>query len=170
MEFLILTAARTGEVLGARRTEVDRKKATWTIPGERMKNGKEHVVPLSPAALKVLERMQKISAGEFIFFGQASGRPLSNMALLVLLRRMKRTDITSHGFRSTFRDWAAERGYPDPVAEAALAHSVPDAVVAAYKRTTFFEMRKKMMDDWAAFATSDPAKTGDNVVELRAAQ
>jgi integrase len=89
------------------------------------------------------------------------------MALLVLLRRMKRADITSHGFRSTFRDWAAERGYQDPVAEAALAHSVPDAVVAAYKRTTFFEMRKKMMDDWAAFATSDPAKAGDNVVELR---
>jgi integrase len=90
------------------------------------------------------------------------------MALLVLLRRMKRTDITSHGFRSTFRDWAAERGYQDPVAEAALAHSVPDAVVAAYKRTTFFELRKKMMDDWAAFATSDPAATAANVVPLRA--
>jgi integrase len=83
---------------------------------------------------------------------------------------MKRDDITSHGFRSTFRDWAAERGYSDAVAEAALAHSVPDAVVAAYKRTTFFELRKNMMDDWAAFATSDPVKTGDNVVELRAAQ
>jgi integrase len=92
------------------------------------------------------------------------------MALLVLLRRMKRTDITSHGFRSTFRDWAAERGYQDPVAEAALAHSVPDAVVAAYKRTTFFEMRKKMMDDWAAFATSDPAKVIDNVVPMRVGQ
>jgi integrase len=87
-----------------------------------------------------------------------------------LLRRMKRTDITSHGFRSTFRDWAAERGYQDAVAEAALAHTVPDAVVAAYRRTTFFELRKKMMDDWATFATSDPAKTGDNVVEMRAAQ
>jgi integrase len=166
MEFLILTAARTGEVLGSRRTEVDRTKATWTIPGERMKNGKEHVVPLSPAALAVLERMDTLSNGEFIFFGQSSGRPLSNMALLVLLRRMKRTEITSHGFRSTFRDWAAERGYQDPVAEAALAHSVPDAVVAAYKRTTFFEMRKKMMDDWATFATSDPAHSAD-IVQLR---
>jgi integrase len=169
MEFLILTTARTGEVLGTTWDELDLRKSVWTIPGERMKNGKEHQVPLSPAVVAVLERMSKITnSGEFVFFGQSSGRPLSNMALLVLLRRMKRTDITSHGFRSTFRDWAAERGYPDAVAEAALAHSVPDAVVAAYKRTTFFEMRKKMMDDWAAYATSDPAKTGDNVVELRA--
>jgi integrase len=111
--------------------------------------------------------MSKITNGEYVFFGQSSGRSLSNMALLVLLRRMKRTDITSHGFRSTFRDWAAERGYQDPVAEAALAHSVPDAVVAAYKRTTFFELRKKMMDDWATFATSDPA-AANNVVPLRA--
>jgi integrase len=168
MEFLILTAARTGEVLGAPWTEVDCKKAVWTIPGERMKNGKEHQVPLSPPAVAVLERMRKLTNGEFIFFGQSSGRPLSNMALLVLLRRMKRANITSHGFRSSFRDWAAERGYQDAVAEAALAHSVPDAVVAAYRRTTFFEMRKKMMDDWATFATSDPAKVADNVVAMRA--
>ena len=170
MEFLILTAARTGEVLGATWDEFDLRKSVWTIPGERMKNGKEHQVPLSPSAVVVLERMSKITNGEHVFFGQSSGRSLSNMALLVLLRRMKRTDITSHGFRSSFRDWAAERGYQDPVAEAALAHTVPDAVVAAYRRTKFFELRKQMMDDWAAFATSDPAKTGDNVVELRAAQ
>jgi integrase len=170
MEFLILTVGRTGEVLGATWDELDLRKSVWTIPGERMKNGKEHQVPLSAPAVAVLERMSKITNGEYVFFGQSSGRSLSNMALLVLLRRMKRDDITSHGFRSTFRDWAAERGYQDPVAEAALAHSVPDAVVAAYKRTTFFELRKKMMDDWAAFATSDPVKTGDNVVELRAAQ
>jgi integrase len=170
MEFLILTVGRTGEVLGATWDEFDLRKSVWMIPGERMKNGKEHQVPLSAPAVAVLERMSKLTNGEHVFFGQSSGRSLSNMALLVLLRRMKRTDITSHGFRSTFRDWAAERGYPDPVAEAALAHSVPDAVVAAYKRTTFFELRKKLMDDWAAFATSDPVKTGDNVVELRASQ
>jgi integrase len=171
MEFLILTAARTGEVLGATWDEMDLRKSVWTIPGERMKNSKEHQVPLSSPAVAVLERMSKVTnGGNYVFFGQSSGRSLSNMALLVLLRRMKRTDITSHGFRSTFRDWAAERGYQDPVAEAALAHSVPDAVVAAYKRTTFFELRKKMMDDWAIFATSDPVKTGDNVVEMRAAQ
>jgi integrase len=168
MEFLILTAARTGEVLGATWDELDLRKSVWTIPGERMKNDKEHQVPLSPPAVAVVERMNKITnGGNYVFFGQSSGRSLSNMALLVLLRRMKRTNITSHGFRSTFRDWAAERGYQDPVAEAALAHSVPDAVVAAYKRTNFFEMRKKMMDDWAAFATSDPAKVSDNVVALR---
>jgi integrase len=166
MEFLILTVGRTGEVLGATWDEFDLRKSVWTIPGERMKNGKEHQVPLSAPAVAVLERMSKLTNGEHIFFGQSSGRSLSNMALLVLLRRMKRTEITSHGFRSTFRDWAAERGYQDPAAEAALAHSVPDAVVAAYKRTTFFELRKKMMDDWAAFATSDPAKVGGNVVPL----
>jgi integrase len=168
LEFLILTTARTGEVLGATWDEFELRKSVWTIPGERMKNGKEHQVPLSPPAVAVLERMSKVANGEHVFFGQSSGRSLSNMALLVLLRRMKRDDITSHGFRSTFRDWAAERGYQDPVAEAALAHSVPDAVVAAYKRTTFFELRKKMMDDWAAFATSDPAKASDNVVAIRA--
>jgi len=95
---------------------------------------------------------------------------VSDAATGAVLDRMGRDDIVPHGFRSTFRDWAAERGYPDAVAEAALAHSVPDAVVAAYKRTTFFELRKQLMDDWAAFATSDPAKTGDNVVELRTAQ
>jgi integrase len=167
LEFLILTAARTGEVLGATWKEIDLKKSVWTIPGTRMKNGNEHQVPLSAPAVAVLERMRKITNGEVVFFGQSSGRPLSNMALLVLLRRMKRTDITSHGFRSTFRDWAAERGYQEAVAEAALAHSVPDAVVAAYRRTKFFELRRDMMDAWAAFATSDPAKTGDNVVDLR---
>jgi integrase len=161
LEFLILTAARTGEVLGATWDEFNLRKSVWTIPGERMKNGKEHQVPLSGPAVAVLERMSKITNGEHIFFGQSSGRSLSNMALLVLLRRMKRTDITSHGFRSTFRDWAAERGYPDAVAEAALAHSVSDAVISAYRRTTFFELRKKMMDDWATFATSDPAHIAD---------
>ena len=161
MEFLILTAARTGEVLGATWDEFDLRKSVWTIPGERMKNGKEHQVPLSGPAVAVLERMSKITNGEYVFFGQSSGRPLSNMSLLVLLKRMKRTDITSHGFRSTFRDWAAERGYPDAVAEAALAHSVSDAVIAAYKRTTFFELRKNMMGDWAAFAMSDPTHSAD---------
>jgi integrase len=161
MEFLILTAARTGEVLGATWDEFDLRKSVWTILAVRMKNAKEHQVPLSPPAVAVLERMSKITNGEYIFLGQSSGRPLSNMALLVLLRRMKRDNITSHGFRSTFRDWAAERGYPDAVAKAALAHTVSDAVVAAYKRTTFFELRKNMMDDWAAFATSDPPRSAD---------
>jgi integrase len=170
MEFLILTATRTNETLGAKWIEIDQAKSIWTVPPERMKGSVEHQVPLSPAALAVLERMRKLTNGEFIFFGQSSGRALSNMALLTLLKRMKRRDITSHGFRSTFRDWAAEHGCPDAVAEACLAHKVPDAVIAAYKRTTFAKLRRDWMDRWAAFATSDPAKTGDNVVEWRAAQ
>jgi integrase len=162
LEFLILTAARTGEVLGATWDELDLRKSVWTIPDERMKNGREHQVPLSAPAVAVLERMSKITnGGNYVFFGQSSGRSLSNMALLVLLRRMERHDITSHGFRSTFRDWAADHGYQDAVAEAALAHTVPDAVVAAYRRTTFFELRKQMMDDWATFATSDPTRSAD---------
>jgi integrase len=170
LEFQILTVARPGNALGARWTEFDRKSAVWTIASENMKGDKEHRVPLSEAALAVLERMEKIRNGDFVFYSPGSGRPLSDAATGAVLDRMGRDDIVPHGFRSTFRDWAAERGYPDAVAEAALAHSVPDAVVAAYKRTTFFELRKQLMDDWAAFATSDPAKTGDNVVELRTAQ
>src|ERR1019366_3160853 len=107
------------------------------------------------------------NGGGYIFYSPGSGRGLSGAATGAVIDRMGRDDIVPHGFRSTFRDWAAERGYPDAVAEAALAHTVSDAVIAAYKRTNFFEMRKKMMDDWAAFAMSDPAKAGDNVVELR---
>lgn len=168
LEFLVLNASRTGEVLGAKWTEIDRSKSVWIVPAERMKSGKEHQVPLTAAALAVLDRMDKIRSGEFIFYGQSSGRPLSNMALLVLLRRMKRDDITSHGFRSTFRDWAAERSFPDAVAEAALAHTVPDKVVAAYQRTTFFALRKDMMEKWSIFATSPPLESA-NVVDIRSA-
>jgi integrase len=186
LEFQILTASRPGNALGAKWTEFDRKAAVWTIAGEHMKNGEEHRVPLSAAALGVLERMEKIKSGPFVFFSANSGRPLSDAAQAAVIDRMNAHNeaagrqkwldprsgraIVPHGFRSTFRDWAAERGYQDAVAEAALAHSVPDAVVAAYKRTTFFEMRKKMMDDWTTFATSDPAKAGDNVIDLRTAE
>jgi integrase len=163
LEFQILTASRPGNALGARWIEFDRNAAAvWTIAGENMKGDKEHRVPLSPAALAVLDRMKKIkNGGEFVFYSPGSGRPLSDAATGAVLDRMGRDDIVPHGFRSTFRDWAAERGYPDAVAEAALAHSVSDAVIAAYKRTTFFELRKKMLDDWAAFATSDPAHSAD---------
>jgi integrase len=161
LEFQILTTSRPGNALGARWSEFDRKAAVWTIAGENMKGDKEHKVPLSAATLAVLDRMEKIRNGEFVFYSPGSGRPLSDAATGAVLDRMNRHDIVPHGFRSTFRDWAAERGYPDAVAEAALAHSVSDAVVAAYKRTTFFELRKKMMDDWAAFATSDPAHSAD---------
>jgi integrase len=163
LEFQILTASRPGNALGARWSEFDRKAAVWTIAGDNMKGDKEHKVPLSAAALAMLDRMEKIRNGDFVFYSPGRGRPLSDAATGAVLDRMGRHDIVCHGFRSTFRDWAAERGYPDAVAEAALAHSVSDAVIAAYKRTTFFELRKKMMDDWAAFATSDPAHSADVV-------
>jgi integrase len=180
LKFQILTAARPGNALGAKWSEFDLDAGVWTIAGEHMKGGIEHRVPLSAAALTVLAEMEKIKSGKFVFFGQKNGRPLSDAAVGNLIARMSEKrkwidptdgrEIVPHGFRSTFRTWAAEREYQDAVAEAALAHTIPDAVVAAYKRTTFFELRKQLMDDWATFATSDPAKTGDNVVEMRAAQ
>jgi integrase len=161
LEFQILTASRPGNALGARWTEFDRDAAVWTIAAENMKGSIEHKVSLSPAALAVLEKMDKVRNGEFVFYSPGSGRALSDAATGAVLDRMGRANIVPHGFRSTFRDWAAERGYPDAVAEAALAHKVSDAVVAAYKRTTFTELRKKMLEDWAAFATSDPAQSAD---------
>lgn len=169
LEFQILTASRPGNALGARWSEFDRKAAVWTISGENMKGGKEHKVPLTGPALAVLDRMAKIkNGGEFIFYSPGSGRPLSDAATGAVLDRMGRTDIVPHGFRSTFKDWAAERGYSEAVVEAALAHSVSDAVIAAYQRTTFFELRKKLLDDWAVFATSDPAHRADVVSFTRA--
>jgi integrase len=163
LAFQILTVSRPGNALGARWSEIDRKAAVWTIAGKNMKGDKEHRVPLSAAALAVLDRMEKIRNGDYVFNSPGSGRPLSDAATGAVLDRMGQADIVPHGFRSTFRDWAAERGYADAVAEAALAHSVPDAVIAAYKRTTFFELRKQLMNDWAAFATSDPSRSADVV-------
>lgn len=150
LEFAILTAARTGEVIGAKWQEVDMKKGLWTIPADRMKSGKEHRVPLSKLALTLLKNMEKIRDGDFVFPGGKARRPLSNMALLVTLRRMKRTDITVHGFRSTFRDWAAEQtNFSRELAEMALAHAVGDKVEAAYRRGDMFEKRVKLMKAWA---------------------
>jgi integrase len=170
LEFLILTATRTGEVLGARWSEFDFSKNIWTIPADRMKAGRAHRIPLSPAASAVIERMRKIATGEHIFFGIKSGRPLSNMALLVLLRRMGRGNVTSHGFRSTFRDWVADRtNFPREVAEAALAHKVSDAVEAAYARTDFFEKRRRLMEMWADHCAQPPVSADEtNVTPIRA--
>jgi integrase len=151
LEFLILTVARTGEVIGARWPEIDFKNRIWTLPLERMKGRREHRVPLSKPAMAVLERMRGQGA-DFIFPGLNPGRSLSNMALLVLLGRMGRGDVTAHGFRSTFRDWAAERtNFPREVAEAALAHAIDDKVEAAYRRGDLFEKRRRLMDAWAEF-------------------
>lgn len=167
-EFAILTAARTNEALGATWSEVDIDAAVWTIPADRMKARRDHRVPLSEAAVALLQAMPREQGCDFVFISpMAKGKPLSNMALLATLKRMERTDLTAHGFRSTFRDWAAETtAYPDAVVEMALAHTISNAVEAAYRRGDLFEKRKRLMADWAAFCES-PAAKSDNVVALR---
>lgn len=153
LEFAILTAARTGEVIGARWDEIDIAGRLWTVPGERMKAGREHRVPLSERAVEVINDMkkQREHAEEHVFRG-ARGGALSNMALLMVLRRVGYASLTTHGFRSTFRDWAAERSeFPAEVAEMALAHVVGDKVEAAYRRGDLFEKRRQIMEAWAQF-------------------
>jgi integrase len=149
------------ETLGARWAEIDRKAAVWTVPGARMKAGRDHRVPLSGAAMAVVEALAKLrpeddTKGEaFIFPGARSGQPLSQMSMLMLLRRMDRGDLTAHGFRSTFRDWCAEAtSYPHEMAELALAHAVGDKVEAAYRRGDMIERRRQMMDAWADHCAS----------------
>lgn len=161
LEFTILTAARTGEVLGAKWSEIQGDR--WIVPRERMKAGAEHVVPLSPRCVEILAEAKKLG-GEYIFPGRKSGTPLSNMAMLMAMRRMGHTAVP-HGMRSVFRTWAAEcTKTPAEVVEAALAHTISDAVVAAYKRTTFEKKRAALMAQWAQFATGGTA----TVVALRA--
>lgn len=155
LELLILTAARTSEVLQARWVEFDLDQGLWTVPAERMKGKRIHRVPLSPAAVALLKRLPTDDPAGFLFPGAKAGKPLSNMALLMLLRRMDRGDLTGHGFRSAFRDWAAEAtDHPTEVAEMALAHAVPDKVEAAYRRGDMFQKRIRIMADWAAFSTA----------------
>jgi len=154
LEFTILTAARAGEVLGATWDELDLTAKLWTIPAARMKAGRAHRVPLSGPALAVLAQLEGFKTGPFVFPGGRAGRPLSGMSLLMTLRRMGRSDLTTHGFRSSFRDWAAERtNYPREVAEHALAHSLADKVEAAYRRGDLLQKRKQLMDAWAAFCS-----------------
>jgi integrase len=157
LEFTILMAARTGEVIGARWEEIDFTAKVWSIPGERMKAGKPHRVPLSQAALDLLKALQDASEGPYVFPGGRRGKPLSNMAMLVLLRRMGRGDLTAHGFRSTFRDWAAEQtSFPREVAEAALAHMIENKVEAAYRRGELLEKRRRLMEAWASYCERLP--------------
>lgn len=160
----IFTACRSGEVRGARWREVDLEKMIWTIPADRMKAGKEHRVPLSSPAATVFKAAAelRIAGSDLVFYGSNPRKPLSDMTLLKVLRDQNLT-FTAHGFRSSFRDWVAERtDFPDAVAEAALAHTVPDAVVKAYKRTTFDEKRRELMDAWGQFLTADTA----NVISM----
>lgn len=167
LEFTILTAARTGEVLGATWAEVDLVKAVWTIPAARMKAGREHRVPLSPRAVEILEAVKPL--GKEWLFPAARGGELSGMAMTMLLRRMK-ADVTVHGFRSSFRDWAAEcTGYTHEVCEMALAHVIGNKVEAAYRRGDLFEKRRRLMAEWATYCGTPPAATADNVTPIRSA-
>lgn len=170
LRFAILTAARTGEAVGATWGEIDMTEKAWTIPAERMKAAREHRVPLSSGALDVLADMAKLRTDRSddapVFPGGKPGKPLSNMALLMLLRRMERADLTAHGFRSTFRDWCGEStNHPREVAEAALAHTIKDKAEAAYARGDLMDKRRRLMEDWAVFCAR-PAPAGE-VVPLR---
>ncbi len=150
LEFAVLTAARSGEVRGASWSEIDLKARLWTVPGSRMKAGREHRVPLSAQAVALLNALPRIEGVDFVFPAPRNG-PLSDMTLTAVLRRMKVAAVP-HGFRSTFRDWAAERtNYPRDAAEMALAHAIADKVEAAYRRGDLFEKRRRMMADWATF-------------------
>jgi len=153
LEFTILTAARTQEVLGATWAEIDMERRTWTIPAARMKGHREHRVPLSDRALEILEQMREAKQSDYVFPGGKEKEPLSNAAMLALVqRRMGHADLTIHGFRSTFRDWTAEQSnFPREVAEAALAHAVANKAEAAYQRGDLFEKRRKLMTAWSDY-------------------
>lgn len=160
LRWTILTAARTGETLGMRWSEIDREEALWLIPASRMKANREHRVPLSSAALDVLRETEATrSRSPFVFEGQSRDGALSSMALLALLRRMARHDITTHGFRSSFRDWCGEQAKAAwEIAEMALAHTVGSATERAYARSDLFDRRRELMEQWGSFAT------GNNVI------
>lgn len=162
LEFQILTAAWPGEVLGATWDEFDLKQGIWTIAGDRMKSGSEHRVPLSKSAKSVLLKLSEPSDSKFVFPGQTEGQPLSNMAFLQLLKRMGYGHVTAHGFRSTFRDWTAERtNHSREAAEAALAHAIGNKVEAAYRRGDLFEKRRRLMEDWAEFCSAPQPVHGE---------
>jgi integrase len=168
LQALVLTATRSGETRGATWREIDFKEGVWTVPAERMKMKRPHRIPLSPQALAVLEAARampgaNVKADGLVFPG-STGKPLSDMTLTKILRDMKEP-FTVHGFRSSFRDWAAEQtSMPGEIAEAALAHAVPNAVEAAYRRTTFFDKRREMMDAWGG---SCAGEDGADVVPIR---
>jgi integrase len=163
LELCILTAARSGEILGMRWSEIDFDKKIWTVPAARMKAGREHRVPLASRAVEMLRQLEKVNTGEFVFPGQARNKPLSNMAMEMVLRRMKIEDATVHGFRSSFRDWAGNvSSAPREVVETALAHVIGDKAEQAYRRRDALEKRRKLMDAWAAYCE----RPAGNVVQI----
>jgi integrase len=159
LEFAILTAARSGEVRGCRWSEIDLAGALWVVPAARMKAGRQHRVPLSNASCDILraawEMREALAQDAFVFPGMRPKRPLSDMSLTAVLRRMGRGELTAHGFRSTFRDWCAETGQPAEIAEAALAHTAGGKTVLAYQRGDLLERRRKLMDQWADYCNGD---------------
>lgn len=167
LEFTILTAVRSGETRGATWAEMDLENAVWAIPAERIKAKKEHRVPLSPPALAILRSLPRLAETEIVFPG-AKNQALSDMTLTSVLRRMGRSDLTAHGFRSTFRDWAAETtAYPSEVVEMALAHTIGNKTEAAYRRGDLFEKRRRLMDEWARHATTLQAKAGVTAIRAK---
>jgi integrase len=169
LEFLILTATRLGEVLGMTWDEVNFANQTWTVPAARMKAKEQHRVPLSDAAVAVLKRVHNIRQGGLVFPGRLSGRPLGPITVLSMAKKIGTAKTNVHGFRSTFRDWAAEETtYPNHVIEMALAHAIPDAVEAAYRRGDLFDKRRKLMDAWAAYCAKVETDAGKVVALARA--
>lgn len=172
LEFTIITAARTSEVIGAKPDEIDAKDKAWIVPADRMKARREHRVPLSDRALEILGICSEGNEKNvFVFPGRNAGKPLSNMAMLKLLQRIGRGDLTVHGFRATFKTWASERtSIQKEIVEAALAHIIGDKVEQAYRRGDLFEKRRRLMQQWSAFCASGaPAKKSQsNITTLRA--
>jgi integrase len=168
LEWTILTVARTGMTIGATWPEIDLEAGLWTIPGNRMKGEKEHRVPLCARAVEIARRLHELRTSDYVFPGGKRGRPLSNMAMSAVLDRMG-VPVTVHGYRSTFRDWTAERtSFPNHIAEMALAHAIGDDVEAAYRRGDMLEHREKLMSAWADYCATAPAEITGNVVTLRA--
>jgi integrase len=169
LQLVVLTAARASEVAGARWDEINIADRVWIIPAERMKGDREHRVPLSAPAIEVIKTMAEIRQSDFVFPGGKTGRPITTEAMWELLRRMGRATVTIHGFRSSFRDWAAEQtNFAREVAEAALAHKIPNAVEAAYRRGDLFQKRRQLADAWAKYCTNPP--TPAEVLPLRASR
>jgi integrase len=164
LEFCVLTATRSGEVLGARWSEIDFEGKVWTVPASRMKAAREHRIPLSDRALTIVKMLAEVKTGDLVFPGQRSGKPLSGTAMEMVLRRMKIDSVTVHGFRSAFRDWAGnETHFPREVAEAALAHVIGDKAEQAYRRGDALEKRRALMEAWAGFCEPN---AGSNVISL----
>jgi integrase len=165
LELCILTAARTGEILEMRWSEMDLEKSVWTLPPNRMKAGREHRVPLSARALMILKQLQESNTGDFVFPGQRKERPLSKKAMELVLKRMKIENATVHGFRSSFRDWCGnETHFPREVVETALAHAIGSEVERAYRRSDALEKRRELMQAWANYC--DPTRTA-KVLQMR---